>query len=474
HKIAIRLNSTVDLAVASMNKGEQIVLKARVPVSALNGSSNTISIYSYPTSSTSVNWVLFDWFEIEYPRRLTAVDDSLQFDFRTLTNRKLRAVQVGGLNTKDIVLYRVAPSPKRMAAVSFSAIAPYTLTFSDTIGPNESYILCGGRSVASPPIVKTKQFKNLRANSRQIDYLALTHRLFAAEAQQYCSYITTAKRLSTMLVDVDDVFDEFGFGYPTAESIRDFVRSSSQWPSPMPSYLFLMGDASYDYKFYYQQYSSINYVPSLGYPVSDVALAVVDTIVGLPQLYVGRLPVNNVGDITGYLSTITNYNNAPFDEWNKRYLFFSGGTPDTPGQIESFKATNEAIINSNVMPAPIGGLAAHFYKTTSPQSDFGPYTIQQVHEAINNGAVFISYIGHSGTQTWDNSIGDPTQLQNTQGRFTLVSDFGCSTAKFLSVSFLLSAVRQARSATSVIPLSASRPSRPASLRLSIRRYSTTL
>ncbi|MBK6915095.1 MAG: hypothetical protein IPH11_16045 [Ignavibacteriales bacterium] len=87
-------------------------------------------------------------------------------------------------------------------------------------------------------------------------------------------------------------------------------------------------------------------------------------------------------------------------------------------------------MNNYVQPPPLSGSFTHFYKTTNPQSDFGPYTPEQFANAIDQGGVFISYLGHSGTATWDNSINETIQLKNNVDRTPLITDFGCSTNKF--------------------------------------------
>ncbi|MBK7981686.1 MAG: hypothetical protein IPK06_17090 [Ignavibacteriae bacterium] len=66
----------------------------------------------------------------------------------------------------------------------------------------------------------------------------------------------------------------------------------------------------------------------------------------------------------------------------------------------------------------------------NPTTNFGPFDQSFVQETIDEGAVFISYIGHSGTRTWDNSITEPEQLNNNRNRSPLVTDYGCSTGKF--------------------------------------------
>ncbi|MGA9407763.1 MAG: C25 family cysteine peptidase, partial [Bacteroidota bacterium] len=404
HKIAIRLNGGNDLNSVTLNLGDQAVLTGKVPASSLQSGSNSVSLYSYPTAATT-NDIIYDWFEIEYPRQLSVVGDTLLFDFRTLADRHLRNVQITGLQSSSIVLYRVKPYAKRISNYALSASAPYALTFCDTVGPQEQYVILPQSKVYSPVFKTIKNFLGLRSNKSQTDYIAITHPKFYSEAVQYVQNVATAKHLTTRLFSIDDIFDEFGFGYPTSEAVQAFVQSSFQWNDPLPSYLVLLGDASYDYKYYYQSFTAINYVPSFGYPVSDVAYALLDTVTDLPQMYVGRIPMNNVGDLTQYLSFYNSTITTPNDDWNKHYLFFSGGDPTVPGQIDLLKSVNDQVASTLVTPAPIGGIAADFYKTVNPQSDFGPFTSQQVNDAISTGGVFISYIGHSGTQTWDNSIG---------------------------------------------------------------------
>ena len=47
----------------------------------------------------------------------------------------------------------------------------------------------------------------------------------------------------------------------------------AKWQSPLPSYLILVGDASYDFKGYVFKSKGVklstNYIPSYGIPVSD-------------------------------------------------------------------------------------------------------------------------------------------------------------------------------------------------------------
>ena len=148
-------------------------------------------------------------------------------------------------------------------------------------------------------------------------------------------------------------------------------------------------------------------------------------------MFTGRIPAANNEQVYYYLDKYANYLSRPFNNWNKTFLFFSGGDPSILGQLDQLKNENDYIFNGDIKPKPIGGTGYHFYKTINPSTNFGPYSLSTIQNAIDNGSLFISYIGHSGTQTWDNGITNVNDLKNSYNdRFPLITDFGCSTGKF--------------------------------------------
>ena len=434
YRVRLRLNGSDTLQkVDDTGQTPQILMQANAPISLLVNGSNIIHVQSLPTSS-SVNQILFDWGEAQYPRNLVASGDTLIFGFPWLTKSGVRLIVVSDLANPDVMVYKFNPKFKRITNIAVSGSGPYTATFSDTLSPGDRYMVWGAAKVKVPQTAYVKSFPNFRDPSRRADYILITSRQFESIANSYASFIGSTYHLSTSVIDVDDIFNEFGYGYPTAESIRSFLKTTTGWQAPMPSYVFLVGDGTYDYKHYIANPNPANAfvasVPTYGEPVSDSWLAVLDDSSIVPQMFIGRLPVNTQDEFSRYFQRVQTYVAQRNDDWNKRYMFFAGGDPNTPGQIESFRQTNESIISSMINPSPIGGVASDFYKTSNPSSDLGPYTSDKIQNAIDKGAVFICYIGHSGTQTWDNGIGSITQLQNTRNRFPLITDFGCSTAKF--------------------------------------------
>lgn len=425
HQVKLSLNNVL-IDSNSINRFEQLLLSGNINSSNLITGSNQILLENLANGS-SVNSLTIDWYEIEYPRNLQLFNDSLYFTVPPDVNDGLRILKIGNANSPEYRIYKVQPGFK---IISNYSVSGSILFFADTISAGDKYYIESSANISEPKFIYVKNFVNLRDYSQQTDYIAITHADFLVASQNYTQSITSLYNLSTSVFKVDDIFDEFSYGYPYPEGIRLFLNVLyNNLPMEKPVYLTLLGDANYDYKYFKGAYAGLNYVPGFGYPVSDNWYAIWDSNgPAIPQLKVGRIPFNNSEELEYYLSKIENNESMLFDEWNKRYILFSGGVSDT--ELQLLKSVNDTLVNRLISPRPISGKITHFYKTINPQSDFGPYTPEEIDRAISDGGVFISYIGHSGTATWDNSINETDQLYNDVNRNPIITDFGCSTNKY--------------------------------------------
>ena len=378
---------------------------------------------------------LLDWIDIDYSRSTRAVGDTLLFSVPDSVPASYRMVKVTGVTVADPIVYKISPGIRRIVNVAVTGGAQKTCLFADSVKGGDRYYIVAPAKVRSPKFVTKKQFANLRSAARGADHIIITHRSLSVSTAEYASFLQSAAGLRVERVFIDDIYDEFSFGYPEAEGVRDLLRTANQsWQAPAPSYAMLVGEANYDYKFATTGLTKLkpNLVPSYGYPVSDAWFGVWnEQQADIPQMYIGRLPAESDADVAFYLQKHQTYRVRAYDEWNKNFLFFSGGTPTVPGQIEQIRNAHTQVYNTVALPAPVGGTGYHFYKTTNPVSNFGPYGAETVRSAMSGGGLFISYIGHSGTQTWDNGITSVAELKNgASNRFPLISDFGCSTGKF--------------------------------------------
>lgn len=415
-----------------LDKYKQALLSAEINSSLLVNGNNKLNIHSFPTAAV-LNSCKFDWAEIHYPRYTFASNDSLKLNFFDL-NYDLYNLIVSNFsaNSLNIIVWNISNNKRKKFSTTNNNIS-----FGDSLS-SESLLLIKNENRISKPSICYYQdnLPDLSSSSNSADYIAITHKKIIVAATQYVDFIGETYNLSTRLVDIDDIYDNYSYGFFNPEAIKDFLKATHiYWQSPSPNYVCLIGQATYDYHANKTRFQGAppkpNFVPSFGASVSDSWFVTWDTTGAyIPQMNIGRIPVKSEQELTYYLNKHINYVTRDFDGWNKRYMFFSGGTGNNQAQLDQLRETNQFVVNNYVVPSPIGGNYSHFYKTINPNTNFGPFTPEEFQSSIDSGSVFISYLGHSGTQTWDNSITQPVQLKNKNNRNPLISDFGCSTARF--------------------------------------------
>lgn len=434
HKHGASINSTVPEDSITFNYRQTINFNSNFVSSQLNQGDNVFRVFGLPTAA-SFHRSLIDWVEIDYFRQNKAVNDSLLIYIPDSLNSAVRNIRITDLQSADtsLLVYKVGAEPKRITGYSYNA---GILLFSDTVKGGDRYYILKTSSVLKPDYKYQKQFVNLPDPARGADYIIITNKLLASSVQQYNQFINSNYDVRSAVVYIDDIYDEFSFGENNAESIKEFLITANQnWVSPAPSFLVLAGDANYDYKEKWNPAPSPrkkNLVPSFGFPVSDVWYTMWDSMnTEIPQMYVSRISANDDSELLNFLTKHQNYLSRRFDDYNKRYTFYSGGDPSNISELAQIKAANDSLLNNLIRPVPIGGKGIHFYKSTNPPTNFGIFSPTQIRNAVDSSGLFISYIGHSGTRTWDNGITEVEDIINAfPDRHPLISDFGCSTGKF--------------------------------------------
>jgi hypothetical protein len=437
HKHGLSLNSTTPKDTITYNFRQTVNLSGTYSSNQLNSGNNIVRVFGIPTQA-SFHQSLIDWVDVEYYRRNVVFNDTLLILIPDSVQKELKVIKIENITfpDSDFVLYKVGADYKKIINYSSTGTTNRTIYFIDSVRGGDKYYLTKITRIRKPIFKEKKQFVNLRNSSIGADYILLTTKVLSNSSEQYKNFINQTYNLRTQLVYIEDVFDEFSYGQVEAEAVKRFLMTAYRnWQPPKPSFLTIIGDANYDYKDVVTPAPNPrkkNMVISYGNPVSDVWYVMWDSInVYVPQMFVGRIPAINDAQVIAYLNKHQKYITRRYDEFNKTFLFFSGGDGNIPSQIEQIRQTNEYLYQNYVLSNPLYGKGTHFYKTVNPPTNFGPYTPEQVQKAIDEGGLYISYIGHSGTRTWDNSISEVEHLQNKYNdRFPLVTDFGCSTGKF--------------------------------------------
>ena len=410
-----------------IDKYEQKVLLAEFSSNLLQNGQNILKTHSFPVQNANLNILQIDWYEVEYPRYLSIINDSLKFKFNQTISNSPKIIKLTNAASSDYILYKINDNKRRV--INFIRIGN-ELLFHDSLVTGDEFFITTENKIRSPKFYYKKQFENLVDPNIQADYILISHPLLYSAVNSYSDFIQQNYSVNVKYINVLDIYDQFNYGFFSPEPIKEFLKQAYQyWSNPKPSYLFLVGEANYDYHNYKQIYPYVNnQVPSFGHPVSDSWFAIWDSVSFIPQLYVGRLPAKNEAEVLHYLNKHTKYLSDPFNIWNKSYFLLSGGSNESEKQIG--KNINDNLRINYIQNSPTGGYVGQLYATENPRTNFGPFPQEYIDSVFNNGGIIVSYIGHSGTKIWDNGIENVNDLKNKFNKYPLINDFGCSTGKF--------------------------------------------
>ncbi len=214
-----------------------------------------------------------------------------------------------------------------------------------------------------------------------------------------------ARGLSVFAAPTEALYAHYGDGRMAPEALRDFVAHAYATWDPQPRYLLLVGDGTWDPLDHlgtgsptllppYLHYGD----PWLGEIPADNRYATVDGDDALPDLAVGRLPVNTPEELSAVIEKIITYAETPFPgDWNTHHLFVA----DDPDPAGNFPAEAE-IVTAYV---PISHTVTRLYCTNAPDDLYACDNFSDIRTGVlqgwNSGALVINWVGHSAFQQWE-------------------------------------------------------------------------
>lgn len=162
-------------------------------------------------------------------------------------------------------------------------------------------------------------------------------------------YIDTLKIDNPVIeyVNINDIFEEFGYGIKDPVAIRNYLKYTYLNYSPSPFYVLLAGKGTYDYK-NYEGSASLNLIPPYewGYGVDinnppytyDNFFVEFDGGAFDPDMIIGRIPAKSANEIYEFLERIIFYETSNMESMFKNT--FVGVADDTTGAGGSFDGIN--------------------------------------------------------------------------------------------------------------------------------------
>ena len=267
----------------------------------------------------------------------------------------------------------------------------------------------------STEFVEVVENQNLHA-IKNIDFLIIAHNNFLEEADRLSDFHLIKDGISSQVVDIQKIYNEFGSGIADITAIRDFVRhvySSSNDDSKL-KYLLLFGDASYDVNSEnskntnfvptYQSYESLN--TSESYCTDDYFALLddgeghndseMDSLEGLLDIGVGRFPSKTSEEATLLVDKVVGYyDKKSFGEWRNQICLIGD---DEDSNVHFNQAEELAmIIDTGYVDYNLQKIYLDaFHQEVTPGGPRYPDVNEAITQQMSRSALIMNYTGHGG------------------------------------------------------------------------------
>ncbi len=356
----------------------------------LSGASVAVSLEIRREAGVTTTTVLIDAIEVEYARRMRALNDQLLFR----PEPGDAAATVRGFSSAGIRVFDVS-DPLRPVELE-PTIAPEGAEWraSWSVPPADLGRFLAAAGAAAPAGlqgVADRGWGGARAGAPHVVIAprALTNAAAALVAHRIQS------GLNSILVPMEDLFDEFAHGRRDPRAIPRFLAQAvDAWTVP-PDYVCLAGDGHVDYQdVHNQSLTRPNHIPPMLDRVpydssptgTEVALGLDNPLAdldgaGAPDLVIGRLPAQTAAALTRMINRIIAHEAS--DAWKSKVLLVSDKDVD-----DAFAAASGRLAAH--VPAGMSIQRVDHTLSTSAGTMRTNFT-----RAMNSGPLLSVYFGHA-------------------------------------------------------------------------------
>ncbi len=441
HTATVRLNGAALGTAAWSGAG---FYEARFEGAGFAEGANTVAI----ACTSGADELYVDWFQAQYERGFSASGDALFF-----THAAGAVCLLEGFSAGEVALFDIS-APAAAARVTGGVVSgsgPYSLQMQPAGAVGERrYLAVGPGGVKSPAGLEAAGGARLAEGGDGADWILITERELGWQAngaeQGWVGELAALRQsqvLRTAVVDVADIFDEFGYGLRTPQAIKAFIAHAfERWRPPAPRYVLLVGDTTYDYKDN-RGLGTVNRVPGYlihtryhGETITDDWLVQVSGADALADLHIGRLPANSAAEAAAMAGKIVAYERAANTRSWERGLVLAADNI-----VEEWESVFEQMNEEAAARLPAGmELPQRFYLQEYQQEGLAAADLTaELIAAISSGALVVNYSGHANHNVWaDEKIldnrGDPRAdvgLLANAGRYPFVVNMACLSGYFI-------------------------------------------
>ena len=381
HCVEVRLNG-VRAGEIRFNGQDAGISRFAISQSALKEGANVVKLV--PLGGTT-DVSLVDYLRVTYWHKFVADNNVLTFTASSkqaisidgFTNNAIRVFDVTNLNDPQELLGNIRPGK-----------SGYSITMSvQGSGPRTLFAMTNDSCMRASEITLDRP-SDWRKPANAANLVIFTRREFMMGLGPLIA-LRQSQGYKVVMVDIQDVYDEFSYGNKSSRAIRDFLAYARGNWMVAPAYVLLAGDASFDPK-NYLGFGANDLVPTrlidtqLMETASDDWLADLNGD-GFAEMAVGRLPIRSAREAATIAAKVVGYDRGAKP---------AGALLVADDSLDgvNFEATTAEVRELIPPDERVEQINRGELDSTTAKN--------RLMEAINKGQRVVNYEGHGNVDTW--------------------------------------------------------------------------
>ena len=414
-----------------------------IPASALTNGSAVVKVANNGTAAN--DRLVIAKMELSYARRFDFGNVN-QFLFELDPNLNGNYLEIAGFNYGGAapIIYDLTNGKRYIGDISNTALVKVLLQPSTV---KRKILILSSVSVTPAAILslQSRQFVNYATTANQGNYLIISHSSLETGTggtrpiDNYKQYRASSigGGYNAKLYLIDQLEDQFAFGIKLHPlSVINFLRwARANFTSPIKS-VFLIGKGiSYNdirRNESNPQLNKLAFVPTFGWPASDILLTAEPGIDETPLLPIGRLSVINGDEVSLYLNKVREYEQkiitpSPYvidKAWMKNVSHIIGTSEE--GLASAIGSTMNRF--GDIIRDTFYGANISTFSKASPAAVVQANSAR-LYALFESGMGMLTYFGHSAANALDYNLDSP-EGYNNPGKYPLMLLLGCRAGNF--------------------------------------------
>jgi len=434
HKVQIFINEQQLYPAIQWDGKKAKEVNLPIPASVLNEGNNSLTVRL--PGIADIEGIYLDAFQVNYPLGGNLINQAVYFQGEETLHKY--QIYFNNADQPGFLALDVTNPNNPIKMIDLN-IQDDLVKFKDTnSGKTHAYFLTSIAEALDPPSIRLQRKHDID----QGDYILIAHHDFLSSVSPLVS-LRQAQGHTVSVIDVRTIYDNYGFGKPAPESITAFLENAYHNWVIQPLYVLLVGDGTSDprgylpgsYETFIPPYLA-DVDPWAGETAADNRYVTVDPPDDiediLPDLLIGRLPVNSVSELNTVINKIVNYEtNPPAGDWRKT-ITITTDDPDNPGSPINNFPEDANYLDNKLIPS---GYSVN--KIIYPAGSDPDITRENIRSQWSSGSAIMTYIGHGAIKRWGKTFEgfwlakDLDSLSNGP-KHTFVFEMTCLTGKFQS------------------------------------------